>query len=157
MVFQRFLDIRYSGQEFSIPVLTRAKDIEQADAEAIRKAFDDLHDRRYGYHAADQPIEIVNVRLSAIGKRKQLGTPALKLSGREKPMIGKRMVYLDSKKATECSIYRREKLAPGYKVTGPAIIQEYACTTVLFPGDTATVAETSELVIDIGEGNNGGG
>ncbi|MFC2007892.1 hydantoinase/oxoprolinase family protein [Chloroflexota bacterium] len=156
MVFQRFLDIRYCGQEFSIPVPTPDEYIKQADAEAIGKAFNDLHDRRYGYHAADQPIEIVNIRLSAIGKRKHLGIPARTFGHNEDPLTGKRMVYLNSEKAVECSIYKREKLPPGYEVPGPAIIEEYACTSVLFPGDTATVADTGELIINIGGAGDGG-
>ena len=61
------------------------------------------------------------------------------------------MVYLDSKQATECSIYSREKLPPGYRIAGPAIIQEYACTSVLLPGDIATVADTGELIIQVEE------
>ena len=149
MIFQRFLDIRYSGQEFSIPVPVDAEYIETADTKAIRRVFEDIHDRRYGYHATDQSIEIVNVRLVAIGKRKQLTFPSLGFSKEEDPLIGKRKVCLDHKEAVECSIYRREKLTPGYKVIGPAIIQEYASTTVLFPGDQATVTETGELVINI--------
>jgi N-methylhydantoinase A len=149
MIFQRFLDIRYSGQEFSIPVPVHAEYIETADTKAIRRVFEDIHDRRYGYHATDQSIEIVNVRLVAVGKRKPLTFPSLEFSKEEDPLIGKRRVYLDHKEAVECSIYGREKLTPGYKVIGPAIIQEYASTTVLFPGDRATVTETGELVINI--------
>jgi N-methylhydantoinase A len=150
-VFQRYLDIRYAGQEFSIPVPTCVEYIEQADIAAIRNAFDLLHERRYGYYAADQPIELVNVRLSAVGKRKQLNMPPFKQSGAENPLIGKRKVHLDSATPVECSIYQREKLPAGYQITGPAIIQEYACTTVLFPEDVAKVTGTGELVISIKE------
>jgi N-methylhydantoinase A len=152
MVFQRFLDMRYSGQEFSIPVPIPADYIDRSDAEAIGKAFNEFHERRYGYYTADQPMEIVNVRISAIGKRKQLQLPPLEFSQREDPQIGRRKVYLnEGTNAVECPVYTREKLAPGYEVIGPAIIQEYACTTVLFPGDKATIAESGELLITIAE------
>ncbi|MFC2012414.1 hydantoinase/oxoprolinase family protein [Chloroflexota bacterium] len=157
MVFQRLLDIRYSGQEFSIPVPIPASYIEQADTGAIRKAFDQLHEHRYGYHTAAKPIEIVNIRLTAIGKRKRFGFSSLEFSQEERPVVEKRQVCLSSSETTECSIYRRESLEPGYQVVGPAIIQEYACTTVLFPGDMATVHETGELVINIREGSDNHG
>jgi len=150
MIFNRFLDIRYSGQEFTIPVPILAEYIETANTAAIRRSFDDVHDRWYGYHATDQPIEIVNVRLSAVGKRKQMVIPNLNVSSAEKPMIGKRTVYLERNMSVECAIYQREKMPRGYKVAGPAIIQEYASTTVLFPGDVATVNETGELIVNIG-------
>jgi N-methylhydantoinase A len=155
MIFQRFLDIRYSGQEFSIPVPILAVDLERGDSEAIRKAFDDLHERRYGYHAADQEAEIINIRLGAIGKRKQIEFPPMKFSRKENPLIGKRKVYVDNQKASEFSIYQREKMESGFKVSGPAIIQEYASTSLLLPGDEAVVMETGELVIHIEGGANG--
>lgn len=155
MIFQRFLDIRYSGQEFSIPVPIPAEYIDRGDAEAIGKAFNEFHERRYGYHTPDQPMEIVNARISAVGKRKQLQLPTLAFNQMENPLIRKRKVYLDdSENAEECPIYSRAKLSPGDEVIGPAIIQEYACTTVLFPGDRATVTESGELVITIAEGSD---
>lgn len=156
MLFQRFLDIRYTGQEFSIPVPVPAHYLDQGDGEGIRNIFNENHERRYGYHTPDQPVEIVNVRISAIGQRKQLKFPALEFNQGENPLMGKRMVYLErSEKATECPIFHREKLAPGFEVIGPAIIQEYASTTILFPGNEAIVAETGELVINIPEVRNG--
>jgi len=154
MVFQRFLDIRYTGQEFSIPVPIPEDSIDRGDIEAIQKAFDELHERRYGYHTPEQPVEIVNIRLRAVGKRKKLQFPSLEVRGGEDPRVDTRTVYLESsEKALECPIYRRERLGPGAEITGPAIIQEYACTTVLFPGDRGTVTDTGEIVIQISEAN----
>ncbi len=156
MNFQRFLDIRYSGQEFSIPVPMPKDCIDRGDVEVVRKAFNDLHERRYGYHTPEQPVEIVNVRLRAIGKRNKLVFPPLDACTCENPLVSNRKVYLESSdKAVECPVYRRERLSPGAEITGPAIIQEYACTTVLFPGDRVRVAETGELVIHIAGENRG--
>jgi N-methylhydantoinase A len=152
MIFQRFLDIRYTGQEFSIPVPIPEDFIARGDGEAIQKAFDELHERRYGYHTPEQPVEIVNIRLRAIGKRKKLQFPSLELHRGVDPRIDTRNVYLESSETSlECPIYRREKLGPESEIVGPAIIQEYACTTVLFPGDRCTVTGTGELVIHISE------
>jgi N-methylhydantoinase A len=153
--FQRFLDIRYAGQEFFLQVPTCAEDIENADSAAIRKAFDSLHERRYGYFAADQPIEIVNVRLTVTGKRRALKMPVLKTTGKKDPLIRKRMVYLEGNKPVECSVYQREKLTAGFRITGPAIVQEYASTTLLFPEDKATVTGTGELIISLREAGDG--
>jgi len=150
MVFQRFLDIRYTGQEFSIPVPIPDAFIDRGDVQAIGQAFNDLHERRYGYHTPEQPVEIVNIRLRAIGKRKKLEFPPLELRGEEDPQVSTRRVYFEnSEKAVDCPIYRREKLGARTEITGPAIIQEYACTTVIFPGDRVRVAETGELVIHL--------
>lgn len=148
MIFQRFLDIRYSGQEFSITVPIPALYIEQGDARAIRNAFDELHERRYGYHTPEQPVEVVNVRIRSMGKRKQFRFPSLDKTHSKKPTKINRMVYMENAQtAVECPIYNREQLSPGYEITGPAIIEEYASTTVLFPGDRVSVAPSGELVI----------
>jgi N-methylhydantoinase A len=155
--FQRFLDIRYTGQEFSLHVPLNAEEIERGNLPAIRKAFNSLHERLYGYSTADKPVEIVNVRLTSTGKRKALKIPELQVNANENPVVGKRMVYLDSTTPVECTVLQREKLGPGFRITGPAIIQEYASTTLLFPGDVATVTNTGEMIInlrkDTGDGN----
>ena len=156
MAFQRLLDIRYTGQEFSIPVPIPAQAIDQGNVDAIQKAFNELHERRYGYHTPEQPVEIVNVRVSAVGRRKKLEFPSLRHIHGQDPLVTRRDVYLEnSEKAMACPIYRRERLGPGAEVMGPAVIQEYACTIILFPRDRAVVAETGEIVIHIAEAADG--
>ena len=153
MFFQRFLDIRYSRQEFSIPVPIEARFIEEGDAGAIRKAYDEMHERRYGYHTPDEPVEIVNVRVSAFGRRTPFKFPELEPTASGDPLVGRRPVYFKgSKEAEECPIFRREGLPAGYRIEGPAVIQEYASTTVLFPGDACVVAPTGEIVITVAGG-----
>jgi N-methylhydantoinase A len=150
MYFQRFLDIRYTGQEFSIPVPVPAEYIDGGDSQAIGETFNEVHERRYGYHTPEHTLEIVNVRVSAMGKRKQLELPVPEQSGSGNPLVGRRMVYFETvAEPVECPIFSRERLASGYRITGPAIVQEYACTTVLFPGDVLVVADTGELVITL--------
>jgi N-methylhydantoinase A len=51
----------------------------------------------------------------------------------------------------DCAVYHRDRLAPGTEIEGPALIQEYASTTVMFAGDRCKVAETGEIVITLGE------
>lgn len=151
MLFERLLDIRYSGQDFSIPVPIPAEHIDRGDAGAIRRDFDELHERRYGYHTPDKAVEIVNVRITAIGRRRELEVPAPELPSGVDPSAGRRPVYFDDPgRAVDCPVFRREKMPAGFELTGPAVVQEYASTTVLFPGDRLQVAPTGEMVIKIG-------
>ena len=48
-----------------------------------------------------------------------------------------------------CGVYERATLAAGAVIQGPALIQEYGSTTVVFPGDRCEVAPTGELVIHL--------
>jgi N-methylhydantoinase A len=147
---QLSIDIRYVGQEFYLNVPVTYDAVVRADREGIRRRFDDLHQRHYGQHAANRPVEIVNVRANAIGNRAKMEFRPPALAGAEKAP-GSRDVHLsDAKKPTRCAIYDRDSLAPGRSVKGPAIIEESASTVLLQEGDEATICPTGEILITIG-------
>jgi len=130
MSFNRFLDVRYVGQEFSIPT-----PIQALDREHIRATFDDIHDRRYGHAAANEPVEVVNLRLTALGRRERLSFPSLPSptaagEGKGKgaprrqpqPIAHHEIVFDDPERPVTCPIYDRDLLALGQEVAGPAVI-----------------------------------
>jgi N-methylhydantoinase A len=149
MGFQRFLDMRYVGQEFPIQTPVGEQDLLRRDPELLRTAFDRIHDRRFGHQAVDEPVEIVNLRLTATGCRKRSQFPKLAAAGSAAKTGERAIVLEDPKKPVVCGIYDRDRLAAGDKVTGPAVITEYASTTLLFAGDAMTVAPSGELIIRI--------
>ena len=114
----------------------------------VRNAFHKLHQARFGYHDADLPLEIVNAHLVATSPRTFEALPALsKCEGPAR--LGKRVVIFDAD-TVDCPVYRRDSLAAGEQVHGPAIIQEYASTTVLFATDRAEVTASGELLVRLG-------
>jgi N-methylhydantoinase A len=147
---QVLFDLRYVGQEFTLPVPVSADQLARADRKAIRSAFDELHEQRYAHHATDEPVEIINIRLVALGRRTKLSLPALAKGGTLAPRE-RRPVLFDQGGPVECPVYDREKLKPGDKIDGPALVSEYASTTVIFPGDRLAVADTGELIISVGQ------
>jgi N-methylhydantoinase A len=148
--FQTELDLRYLGQEFTLSVPVTRKDIERGDRQKIRTAFDKLYEHRYSHHSPDEAVEMVNVRLAAIGKRARLRFP--KLAGGKAGKASKRRdVYLgDASKPVSCPIYQRSDLGAGARLAGPALIEEHGTTTVLFRGDVCRVAPSGEMIIDVG-------
>ncbi len=149
MRFERFLDVRYVGQEFTIQTPVPADEIAAGDRAAIRARYDAIHDRRYGHQAADEPVEVVNVRLTARGARARPAFGALAPVAGD-PLAGHRAVYFaDARAPVDCPIYDRDRLAPDAPIAGPALIEEYASTTILFPGDVARAAPTGELLVRI--------
>ena len=148
---QPFFDLRYIGQEFFLTVPVSQEEILAGDIKAIRSDFDNLHDMRYGHKAAEEPIEIVNVRLTAYGVRKKITFPEKKTLAEGTAVKGYRDVYLnDPRKPLKCMIYHREALPAGYTLEGPAIIEEYASTTYLSYGDRATICPYGEITITVG-------
>ena len=155
------LDVRYAGQDGSMPVPSDrllAPDGWSGGADAVKAAFNAMHHRAFGYHDSEQALEVVSVRLAAVAKRSEKAfTPqggarhgsaeafALHDGGGTK-----RTVWFEAAdEPIECPVYQREWLSPGEELTGPAIVQEYASTTLLFPDDRLRVAGTGELVIHL--------
>ncbi len=144
------LDLRYVGQEFTLSVPVSLEMIKRGDRRKIRAAFDALYEHRYAHHSPEEPVEMVNVRLAAIGKRTKLTFPKLAGAKSAKPSR-RRDVYLDdARKPISCPIYQRSALGAGVRVAGPALIEEHGTTTVMFQGDTCRVARSGELIIDVG-------
>ncbi|HEY8529904.1 MAG TPA: hydantoinase/oxoprolinase family protein [Paenibacillaceae bacterium] len=148
-VYQPYLDIRYVGQEFTLSVPVTLRQLENGDVQAIRETFDQLHDQRYGHQASNEPVEMINIRLTVTGKRAKPAFPKIAASGSTEPEW--REVYFDDfEKPVKCPVYRRESLPAHFEIRGPAIIAEYGTSTLLFEGDVARVTETGEIVIRVG-------
>jgi len=145
---QALFDLRYVGQEFTLSVPVTLAQIDRGDRDAVRKAFDELHEQRYAHHAADEPLEIINVRLVALGRRAKLTLPALN-GTRGESAVRRRKVYFDDDKPVDCPVYDRDSLRPGQELAGPLLVSEYASTTVVFPGDKLKIAPTGEMIISV--------
>jgi N-methylhydantoinase A len=143
------IDIRYVGQEFSLSVPTKFEDLRAGNWQAIRQTFDELHEQRYAHHSPEEPVEVVNLRLAAIGKRPRLNFPKHTATGNATPVRTQMVTLHDIKTPQPCPVFERASLGAGMTITGSAIIQETATTTLLWPGDLCRVAETGELIIQV--------
>jgi N-methylhydantoinase A len=124
--------------------------IKKGDRQKIRAAFDALYEHRYAHKSPDEPVEMVNIRLAAVGKRQKLRFPKLAKGGAAKPSRRRDVYVGDPRKAVSCPIYQRSELGAGARVKGPALIEEHGTTTVLFEKDRCAVAPSGELIIDVG-------
>ena len=95
-----------------------------------------------------QPASII--RLALIGKRPQLSFPRLAETSEAKPSHQRDVYLLDPKKPVRCPVYQRAALGAANRIAGPALIQEFGTTTVLFEQDACTVAPSGELVVSVG-------
>src|SRR6266568_1294809 len=147
---RHFLEVRYTGQDFSLPISVDPKCYAQDYRATVGNAFHELHHTRFGYHDPDLALEVVNAHLTALAPSKLCALPPP--SRREEPALMERRPVIFDSHAIDCPVYRRESLAPGEQIDGPAIIQEYASTTVLFPDDRAEVTVSGELLIRCSSG-----
>ena len=148
--YQIHLDLRYMGQEFTLQVPVTIDQLRKGERKAIRTAFDELYELRYAHHSPDEPVEMVNIRLGAIGKRPKLSFPSLASGGRAAPSGERKAYFTSARSRSTAKVYRREDLSAGAEIAGPALIQEHGTTTVLFEHDQCRVADSGEMIITIG-------
>jgi N-methylhydantoinase A len=146
-----FLDMRYSGQGYENPVPVSGLPLTRESLARYRRDFDAVHEQCHGHAAPDQPVEVVNYRVQAIGVVPPVAMPTIRdaADGAESARIGSRKAYFPAagQEPAEVPVYGREKLRAGHRFTGPAIIEQYDSTTVVCPGQAATVDRYGNLVI----------
>jgi len=153
MSLVRSIDLRYVGQEHTISLPVEQELLTRDDAVILRRRFDELHKSTYGYDAPDVEVEIVNLRLTALG-RIQPPRLARLPEGPQQPSAeaerGTRKVYFAERQAfLDGPVYHRDALRAGNVIVGPALIEEYATTTVVYPGDRLVVNSYGLLELQI--------
>jgi len=142
--FRRTLDIRYRGQGYELNVDTRKPVTHSSLSESI-KAFHVKHREVYGYSAEEEPAEIVNAKLRVIGL---LEKPRLRRRRRKRSDLSPdhRKVYYESLgKWVETEVHQRVALNEFRE--GPAVIEQYDATTVVYPGWSYTPDDYGNLVL----------
>ncbi|QKW35267.1 hydantoinase/oxoprolinase family protein [Actinomadura sp. NAK00032] len=148
--FARSADLRYYGQAFEVRVPAPAGAPGEAFRAEVVRRFHDAHEALYGYCYRDDPrhpVEWVNLRVSGIGpiERPRLAERPPGDGDPSRARTGTRQVHFDTWRET--AIYRREKLAPGDTIEGPAVIEEFGSTVPLHPGFTARLDGYGNLVV----------
>ncbi|WP_344282642.1 hydantoinase/oxoprolinase family protein [Actinomadura napierensis] len=146
----RSADLRYYGQAFEVRVAAPAGTPDEAFRAEVVRRFHDAHEARYGYCHRDDPrhpVEWVNLRVSGIGPIPRPRPPDRSAGDGDpaRARTGTRRVRFDD--WVETAVYRREKLAPGDVVAGPAVIEEFGSTLPLHPGFTARLDAHGNLVV----------
>ncbi|MBM3522184.1 MAG: hydantoinase/oxoprolinase family protein [Alphaproteobacteria bacterium] len=145
------VDMRYAGQNYELPVAFPAGACDVELLAAMRSGYERAHQQMYGYIAPEEPMQAVTFRLEAIG-----AVPKAEIKARpaaatkvEDAIVGKRDVWLvEVGGFVGCPIYDREKLGPGHKFAGPAIVEQMDATTVLLPGQRASVDPYLNIIVE---------
>ena len=140
--FEKFLDMRYQGQSFEILVPFTKGFIED---------FHNKHKNLYGYSAKNKKVEVVNIRLRAIGETEKPEIKTYEEKGKNPPLesiITEKEVIFDGK-PYRTKVYYRDKLEAGNEIKGSAIIVEYSSTLVIPPFARAKVDRFKNIIIEI--------
>lgn len=143
------VDMRYIGQNYELGVVVSGSNSLALPAEDnLRQMFFDEHRRAYGHFDPDAPVEVINLRLSAVGKLRRFEVAA-QPGNKAGTQNGNRTIWFDETGGLDSAVWHRDALAPGAVVPGPAVIEQFDATTLVPPGGTATIDEAGNMIIGL--------
>lgn len=139
-------DMRYRGQSYEIETTLSRTDIANSNVAAVAEAFHAEHARVYDHSDSEASVQVVNLRLVVSGSPPKPGfAPHALIHARAEP-IGEVEVFLAGERRS-AGLYERVRLQPGQTFSGPAIVAQEDCTSVVPPGFAAEVDAWGNLVI----------
>ncbi len=154
MVLLRGADCRYVGQGYELRATIPDGPLTTEKVEQIWDSFHSIHEEEYGHKFPSNPIELVNLRVVAVGRVPKLEAPVLDRSGsleeaflREDELLFRVDGQL---KPAATRFYRRERLPVGEIFQGPAVVLQKDSTTLLPPGTSAVVEPNGNMILTIG-------
>ena len=136
ILLNRELDLRYSGQQWSIRVVMGDGD----DVAAIRQRFEQAHEARYRHIQPDGKIEITALHVIAHGLTQKLTLPEQPRADSTPQTVARRKMYFDDEHQWVCAqVFHGPDLQYGHEISGPAIIEEHTTTVCIGPYDRVIV------------------
>ncbi len=151
---KRTADMRYAGQNYELAVPLPAGPVTPQTLAALAAGFAETHKQRYGFVAEDEPVQLVTLRLEAAGRVRKAELKSYPDAGPDASaaIVGEREVWFPESGAfVKTPLYSRDKLRPGNRFVGPAIVEQMDTTTVVLPGMHARVDATLNLILEVSE------
>ncbi|MBV8186703.1 MAG: hydantoinase/oxoprolinase family protein [Alphaproteobacteria bacterium] len=147
----RTADMRYHGQNYELNVALPDGPVSAASLQALAAGFAEVHRQRYGFAADRDPVQIVTLRVEAMGLVRKAELVAHPDAGPDASgaIVQRRPVWLEEKgDLVPTPIYARAALRPGNRFAGPAIVEQMDATTLVPPGMTARVDRWLNLILE---------
>jgi N-methylhydantoinase A len=152
--FERSADARYVGQGYELRLPLSPGELTPAESQAMLARFHELHRQEYGHHFEQSPVELVNLRVTAIARVPRIGAPAQPTGGSlEEARIRTDSAVFRLGNALQTfatTFYDRNRLPVGKPISGPAIILQTDSTTVVPPECTAVLEASGAIAIRLG-------
>ncbi|WP_328941384.1 hydantoinase/oxoprolinase family protein [Streptomyces sp. NBC_00250] len=148
---EHVVEMRYEGQDYTlaVPLLSAAEPAGEGFLAPAAERFAALHERRYGHATPEAPVEFVTLRSTALGALPEAVPVPYAADEDVSDTVRQRPVVFGGR-SYDTTVLRRERLAPGQRIDGPAVIVEATSTTVVPPDSSVTVDENGFLVIEVG-------
>jgi N-methylhydantoinase A len=147
----RTVDMRYAGQNYELPVPLPDGAIGAASLDALAEGFAAAHQQIYGFTAEDDPIQLVTFRIEATGVVPKASFDPHPDAGPDASgaLAAHRKVWLpEHGRFVACPVYDRDRLRPGNRIIGPAIVEQMDATTLVLPDMIASVEPYLNLIME---------
>jgi N-methylhydantoinase A len=145
----RAADVRYPRQAYELTVPVDGGPVTPRTVERLAAAFHERHRQTYGHASPGEPVQIVNLRVAAVGRTAGadgLGrVPAEERAPAASP--GARPVYFRETGLTPCPVVPRAALGPGDARPGPLVVESMDTTVVVPPGWRLAAAAHGALLL----------
>jgi N-methylhydantoinase A len=145
--FEVYADCRYYRQDIQIPCALDPAALNDGYATALRADFEGEHRRRYGFDL-DSPIEIATLRVVGRGVTPDPPrAPGRTDTASLQDAIDRHEQAVFEGESMSTPIFDRDRLRPGHRIEGPAIVVQDDSTVVLEPGYAGAVDEYANIII----------
>jgi N-methylhydantoinase A len=147
----RTVDMRYAGQNYELAVPLPPGPITARTLDLLAQGFFAAHRRMYGFIAEGEPVQLVTFRVEATGlvAKATLARDAMAGADAAAAIREHRDVWIAEQEGSlPCPVYERDRLKPGNRLAGPAIVEQMDATTFVLPGMTARVDSYLNLILE---------
>ncbi len=151
----RTAGLRYVHQGYEITVpLTLAQSgpgaaITAEDIGALHERFHAEHERQYAWSSRDLAVELVNLGVTAYGQLPKLVLQRRAPGVSARAASASRPVYFGGLGTVDTPIFDFDALAPGWSITGPAVIEQRFSTILVLPGHAARMDDYGSILMEV--------
>lgn len=143
--FELSADLRYRGQAFELTVPWGEVPIDEGGIGEICSRFHTQHAQRFSYANPADTVELVTLRLVAIGRMARPQVSAGEPLSADSSVAGRRRVYVDGQ-WQDVAAWRRDAIGSSHEICGPAIVEEDYTAIYVAPGWSLTLGRDGHLV-----------
>ena len=145
--FERSIDARYERQSYELPIPVPAHAFSHAALSEIANAFHDRHRQTYGHDNRSEPVQLVSIRVAAIGTIPPLPIREKTAGAGSDAVKSQRQVWFRATGTVDATIYDRGRMPARLVAKGPAVIESLESTTLVPPDWQARMTEDGFVML----------
>lgn len=145
--FEPSLDMRYLGQSYELNLGFVGSRLTQEALAMLVEEFHQRHEQVYGQASSGEPVELVNLRLKAVGLMGSVGYKREARAEKGEALKSVRPVHFSGSGWVQTQVFGRACLPVGAFLEGPAIVEGRESTVVVPPEWKSSVDRYGNLIL----------